>query len=106
MIMGKLTMVSQPVPVLLMTRSLGPGGSERQMTEAAKAFDRRLFCPHVACVEASGFRFDELREHGVPVLTLPMHSFLGRDAWHAAGAYLIAPFKNPEEVLHLLDETA
>jgi methionine synthase I (cobalamin-dependent)/5,10-methylenetetrahydrofolate reductase len=23
---------------------------------------------------------------------------------HAAGAYLIAPFKNPEEVLHLLDE--
>jgi glycosyltransferase involved in cell wall biosynthesis len=68
-----------------MTRSLGPGGSERQLAETAKALDRRLFSPHVACVEASGFRFAELRQRGIPILELPMHSFLGRDAWKAAG---------------------
>ncbi len=78
------TMASPPVPVLLMSRSLGPGGSERQLAEAAKALDRRRFSPHVACVEATGFRFEELRQHGIPILELPMHSFLSRDAWKAA----------------------
>ena len=65
-------MVSLPVPLLLMTRSLGPGGSERQMAETAKALDRRLFYPHVACVEASGgkLKFGDLFDEGSEVRKL------------------------------------
>lgn len=82
--MVKPAMAIHPVPLLLMTRSLGPGGSERQIAQAAKALDRRVFAPHVACVEASGFRFEKLHALGIPVLELPMCSFLGRDALRAA----------------------
>lgn len=105
MIMGKLTMVSLPVPLLLMTRSLGPGGSERQMAETAKALDRRLFYPHVACVEASGFRFDELRERGIPILTLPMRSFLGWDALRAAARLRRYLHDNRIQLVHPFDFT-
>ena len=63
-------------PVLLMTRSLGLGGTERQLTEIAKRLDRSLFEPHVGCFEADGFRAEDLAAAGVPVLQLPVRSFL------------------------------
>jgi L-malate glycosyltransferase len=74
----------RPVPVLLMVRSLTAGGTERQLTELAKALDRKLFSPHVACFTAQGFRADELRACGVPLLDLSLHSLLGPDALRAA----------------------
>lgn len=64
-----------PEPVLLMSYSLGIGGTERQLSEMARALDRRKFTPHVACLRDSGFRADELRRAGVPVLHLPISSF-------------------------------
>ncbi len=98
-------MASRPSPVLLMTRSLGAGGSERQLTEAAKFLDRRLFSPHVACVDASGIRCQELRECGVPVLELPMHSFLGRDACRAAARLHRYLRENRIRIVHPFDFT-
>jgi glycosyltransferase involved in cell wall biosynthesis len=98
-------MASRPSPVLLMTRSLGAGGSERQLTEAAKFLDRRLFSPHVACVDASGIRCQELREWGVPVLELPMHSFLGRDACRAAARLHRYLRENRIRIVHPFDFT-
>ncbi|HOK48095.1 MAG TPA: glycosyltransferase [Bryobacteraceae bacterium] len=64
-----------PVPVLLMTRELGIGGTERQLCEIAKALDRKRFQPHVACFHSRGFRAEELRAAGVPILHLPVRSF-------------------------------
>jgi L-malate glycosyltransferase len=69
-------LMSRPCPILLMTRSLGLGGSERQLTEIAKALDRGCFAPHVGCFIAEGFRAEELRAAGVPVLEIPIRSFL------------------------------
>jgi glycosyltransferase involved in cell wall biosynthesis len=66
----------KPYPVLMMTRSLGLGGTERQLAEIAKALDRSEFEPHVGCFEAEGFRADELRAAGVPVIRFPIRSFL------------------------------
>jgi glycosyltransferase involved in cell wall biosynthesis len=86
-----------------MVRSLGPGGSERQLAEAAKALDRRAFSPHVACVEASGFRFEEMRDCGIPILELPMHSFLGREAWNAAGRLRRYLRENRIQLVHPFD---
>jgi L-malate glycosyltransferase len=75
----------EPVPVLLMTHSLGIGGSERQMAEIAKAIDRERFEPHAGCFHTEGMRADELRAQGVPILGLPVTSFASfsaaRGAW-------------------------
>lgn len=61
-------------PVLLMARELGIGGTERQLTVTAKCLDRSLFEPHVGCFH-DGFRGDELRAAGVPIVRLPVTSF-------------------------------
>jgi L-malate glycosyltransferase len=80
-----------PIPVLLMVGTLGPGGTERQTVEIAKNLDRSRFTPHMACTDASGFRARELRDAGVPILELPLRSLLSRSYLASAGilrAYL------------------
>jgi L-malate glycosyltransferase len=67
-----------------MSYSLGIGGTERQIAEMALALRGTEFSPHVACFRDSGFRADELRRAGVPILHLPISSF---GSWSAlAGA--------------------
>jgi L-malate glycosyltransferase len=68
--------MSKLSPVLLLTRSLGLGGTERQLAETAKALDRAAFRPHVGCFHAEGFRAEELRSAGVPVVRFPVTSFV------------------------------
>ncbi len=65
----------EPIPILLMARELGLGGSERQLTEIAKALDRGHFQPHVGCFYARGLRAVELRAAGVPIVEIPVRSF-------------------------------
>lgn len=67
-----------------MARELAIGGSERQLCEIALGLDRSRFEPHVGCFRASGFRADELRAAGVPVLDLAIRSYRSFSA--AAGA--------------------
>ncbi len=80
-----------PCPVLLMARELGVGGTERQLCEIAKALDRSRFQPHAGCFHSHGFRADELRAAGVPILHLPVRSFMRpgalRGAWQL-GRYI------------------
>ncbi|MGH9591508.1 MAG: glycosyltransferase, partial [Bryobacteraceae bacterium] len=59
---------------LLMAGELGAGGSERQLTETARALDRALFHLHVACFRPDGMRRRELEDAGVSVLALPVRS--------------------------------
>lgn len=69
---------------MLMVRSLGSGGTERQAAEIAKALDPARFRAHVACFVDGGFRADELRRRQIPVLVLPVRSYLSRGAARAA----------------------
>ena len=62
-------------PVLLMSRALNEGGSERQMTEIAKSLDRVRFEPRVGCFRPEGMRREELEAAGVPIVSFPVHSF-------------------------------
>lgn len=64
----------QPIPILLLARELGIGGSERQLTEIAKNLDRRQFEVHVARFLPGGFLADELAAAGVRLHTLPVRS--------------------------------
>lgn len=64
------------VPVLLMARELHHlGGSERQMTEIAKALDRQVFDTHIGCFCLEGVRGDELRAAGLPVIPFPVNTY-------------------------------
>jgi glycosyltransferase involved in cell wall biosynthesis len=74
------TKTADPWPVLLVTRELGLGGSERQLAETALALDRACWQPHVACFTAGGFRARELVDAGVPVLKLGLRSLVSPSA--------------------------
>ncbi|HJZ99815.1 MAG TPA: glycosyltransferase family 4 protein [Candidatus Solibacter sp.] len=78
-------------PVMLVTRELGLGGSERQLAETALALSRDGWSAHVACFNSGGFRERELAAAGVPVLELGVRSLLSRSALegaHRLGAYV------------------
>jgi glycosyltransferase involved in cell wall biosynthesis len=80
----RLIAQNDPVPVLLLVRELGQGGTERQLTEIAKTIDRTRFTPHAGCFVPEGIRGRELREAGVPVLHLPVDTFLSPSALRGA----------------------
>jgi glycosyltransferase involved in cell wall biosynthesis len=65
----------RPWPILLMTRSLDLGGSERQVAEVAMSLDRQRFRPAVGCFDSRGVRADDLRRAGIPVIEFPVRSF-------------------------------
>jgi glycosyltransferase involved in cell wall biosynthesis len=67
--------VVRPWPILLMTRSLDLGGSERQVAEVAMSLDRQRFRPTVGCFDSRGVRADDLRRAGIPVIEFPVRSF-------------------------------
>jgi glycosyltransferase involved in cell wall biosynthesis len=66
--------MSAPIPVLLMARELGLGGSERQLTEVARSLDRSRFVPHVGCMSSQGLRTEALHAAGVPIVRFPVRS--------------------------------
>jgi len=74
----------KPVPILLIIRSLGHGGSERQLANVALALDRTMFEPHVASV-LGGFHVDALRRAEIPVFEIPLRSFVTPGVFMAAG---------------------
>ncbi len=67
--------MSSTCPVLLMIRSLGIGGSERQTAATARFLAGTRFEPHVACFRPEGIRATELEKAGIPVVHLPVTSF-------------------------------
>jgi L-malate glycosyltransferase len=93
----------QPVPVLLMSFSLGVGGSERQLAEVAKALDRSLFEPHVGCFHAEGIRADELRARGIPILELPVTSFASFSAIRGAAQLVSYIYRHRIRLVHTFD---
>jgi glycosyltransferase involved in cell wall biosynthesis len=63
------------IPVLLMVRELGVGGTERQLVETARFLQGSDFVPHVGCFVPNGLRMKDLEAAGVPIVHLPVHSF-------------------------------
>jgi glycosyltransferase involved in cell wall biosynthesis len=63
-----------PIKVLITVRELDQGGIERDVAKIATHLDRSRFDPHVMAFWAHGFRYDELRAAGVPVIEIPVRS--------------------------------
>jgi L-malate glycosyltransferase len=91
------------LPVLLLARELGLGGSERQLAETALSLDRASFQPHVACFRAGGFRAAELERAGAPVLPLDVRSLMSPSA--LAGALRLGRYlqRHAIQVVHAFD---
>src|SRR5271165_1869991 len=92
-----------PTPVLLLTRSLGEGGTERQLAELARSFDPKRFIPHIGCTIGTGFRADELRRQGIPILELPMNSLASRACLDAIARLRQYVRTNGIQLVHAFD---
>src|SRR5205085_3395064 len=87
----RIEAMSAAVPILLMARELGLGGTERQLTEIARTIDREQFAPHVGCLHAEGLRGAELEAAGVPIARFAVRSLYRPSTIRAAremGRYL------------------
>ncbi len=96
-------MMPSPVNILLMARTLGAGGTERQLTELARSLPPNRFCAHAACFYDDGFRAEELRRAGIPVLALPVRSLLSASA--VQGVRLLRAYirENGIRLVHTFD---
>jgi glycosyltransferase involved in cell wall biosynthesis len=93
-----------PAPVLLLSHSLGHGGSERQLVNFALALDRRRFAPHVASV-LGGFHVDALRAAAVPVISIPLRSLYGPSALPAVNTLRAYVRQRGIRLVHAFDYT-
>lgn len=91
------------MPVLLISQELGQGGSERQLTEIAKALDRDRFVPHVGCLRPGGFRIEELRCSGIAVEVFHLRSFASWNGLHVAAAVRRYVKQHGIRVVHSFD---
>jgi L-malate glycosyltransferase len=66
--------------ILLLARELDAGGSERQLTETAKALHACGWRVHAGCFHDTGIRARELREAGIPLVRFHVRSFASMSA--------------------------
>ncbi len=86
-----------------MCRELGQGGSERQLVETALVLDRDRFEPIVGAFRAQGFRADDLRRAGIPVIEFPMYSFKSPAAIKGAAQLASYIRRNHIQLVHAFD---
>ena len=67
--------MAPPVPILLMIRELGLGGTERQLSAVARSLDPSKFAVHIGCFQDQGLRRQELDQAGIPIARFPVRSF-------------------------------
>ena len=93
---------SAPIPILLMVRELGSGGTERQLTELARSLDRSRFIAHVGCFR-EGIRTPDLLAAGIPVVSFRVTSFT--NASTLRGAFLLGRYlrRHRIRIVHAYD---
>ncbi len=95
---------STRVPVLLLVRELGIGGTERQLTETARFLQAgRRFVPHVGCFRPNGLRRSDLESAGVPILHLPVYSFKSPKVVAAAQQLIRYIHRENIQIVHSFD---
>lgn len=90
------------IPVLLMVRELGPGGTERQLTEIARHLDRSRFEVHVGCFRP-GIRNEDLEAAGIPVETIRVTSLANPSVFGGAWQLIGYLKRHRIRILHTFD---
>ncbi len=91
------------IPILLLVRELGIGGTERQLVETARFLQRERFVPHVGCFRPDGLRRKDLEQAGVPILHLPVYSFKSPAVLTAARQLLRYLRQHRIQIVHSFD---
>ena len=91
------------IPVLLMVRELGIGGTERQLVETARFLRRDRFIPHVGCFRPDGLRRRDLELAGIPILHLPVYSFKSPTVLKAASQLIRYIGQHHIQIVHSFD---
>jgi glycosyltransferase involved in cell wall biosynthesis len=91
------------IPILLMARELGVGGTERQLVETARCLKDTCFIPHVGCFRPDGLRRQDLVDSGIPILHLPVQSFVSMSVIRAASQLRRYIHENGIQVVHSFD---
>jgi len=89
--------------ILLLSYCLDLGGSERQLTEIARAMNPDAYEIHVGCLECSGLREPELRAAGIPILHLPMTSFISFGAVYQSVRLMLYIQRYKIDLVHAFD---
>jgi glycosyltransferase involved in cell wall biosynthesis len=100
------TPAAKPVPILLTVRELHYGGIQRDVAKIALKLDRSRFEPHVATFQADGIRVEELKQAGVPVIHIPMHSLKSPSVLTAAMRMRSYVRKHGIRLVHAFDTSA
>jgi glycosyltransferase involved in cell wall biosynthesis len=79
------------------------GGTERQLSEFAKAIDRDRFEPHVVCFKCDSAKADELTAHGVKVVQIPVTSYAGQGIHRHAAAFYRYVRRHGIQLFHAFD---
>ncbi len=95
--------VAEKIPVLLLVRELGIGGTERQLVETALFLQHQRFIPHVGCFRPDGLRRRDLDSAGVPILHLPVYSFRSTATLKAARHLIRYIRRHQIQVVHSFD---
>ena len=95
--------MSQPIPILLTVLKLEVGGNERDLSKLARYLDPSRFKVHAACFREDGERRAELDAFNIPILNLPVRSFLDRTA--LAGARTLRAYlrRNKIQLIQAFD---
>jgi glycosyltransferase involved in cell wall biosynthesis len=91
------------IKVLITVRELDQGGIERDVAKIATHLDRERFDPHVLAFWAHGFRYDELRAAGVPVIEIPVRSFTSLETLRLAAELRRYIIQHGFQVVHSYD---
>jgi L-malate glycosyltransferase len=91
-----------PVPILFIIHSLGHGGMERQVGMLCRNLARTRFEPHVATV-LEGFRADELRREGIPIIHIPIQNFFRPGPFVLSGQLRAYIRQHSIRLVHLFD---
>ncbi len=92
-----------PIPVLLLVRELGIGGTERQLVETARFLPRDRFVPHVGSFRPNGLRRADLDSAGIPILHLPLYSFKSTAVLTVASQLIRYIRQHDIQVVHSFD---
>ncbi len=84
-------------------RELDQGGIERDVAKIATHLDRERFDPHVMAFWAHGFRYDELRAAGVPVIEFPVRSLTSLETLRLAAKFRRYITQHGFQVVHGYD---
>ena len=91
------------IKVLITVRELDQGGVERDAAKIAMHLDRERFDPHVMAFWAHGFRYDELRAAGVPVIEIPVRSLTSIETLRLAARFRRYIIEHGFQVVHSYD---